>query len=101
MNALSLVASIVERDTLRYTPAGLPIVGGILRHASQQREAGIDRQVEFEIPAVAAGEISGRFASAELGAVQVFRGFLAKKNSNSKTLVFHIIDFSAVPDSSI
>jgi primosomal replication protein N len=95
VNELLLVASIAERDILRYTPAGIPIVSGTLQHGSQQREAGMDRQVEFEIAAVAAGEISGRFANAELGAVHQFRGFLARKNRNSKALVFHIIDFSA------
>ena len=95
MNELSLVASILERDTLRYTPAGIPIVGGILQHGSTQTEARVDRQVEFEIPAVAAGEISGRFAHAELGALYRFTGFLARKSRHSKTLVFHIIDFSA------
>ena len=96
MNELLLVASIAERDTLRFTPAGIPIGGAILQHGSQQREAGVDRQVEFEIAAVAAGEISGRFASAELGAVHRFTGFLARKSRNSKALVFHIIDFSGV-----
>jgi primosomal replication protein N len=95
VNELLLVASIAERDILRYTPAGIPIVSGIQQHGSQQTEAGIARQVEFEIAAVAAGDISGRFADAELGAVHQFRGFLARKNRNSKALVFHIIDFSA------
>lgn len=95
MNELSLVASILERDTLRYTPAGIPIVGATLQHGSQQIEAGIARQVEFEIGALAAGEISGRFANAELGAVHCFTGFLARKSRHSKALVFHIIDFSA------
>lgn len=96
MNELLLVASIAERDTLRYTPAGIPIVSGTLQHRSEQAEARVSRQVEFEIAAVAAGEISGRFASAELGAVHRFRGFLARKSRNSKALVFHIIDFSGV-----
>ena len=95
MNELSLVASILERDVLRYTPAGIPIVGGILQHGSMQTEARVDRQVEFEISAVAAGEISGRFANAELGAMYRFTGFLARKSRHSKSLVFHIIDFSA------
>jgi primosomal replication protein N len=95
VNELSLVASILERDTLRYTPAGIPIVGATLQHGSQQIEAGIARQVEFEIGALAAGEISGRFANAELGAVHRFTGFLARKSRHSKALVFHIIDFSA------
>lgn len=96
MNELLLDASIAERDTLRYTPAGIPIVSGTLIHRSEQVEARVERTVEFEIAAVAAGEISGRFAGAELGAVHRFRGFMARKNRNSKALVFHIIDFSGV-----
>ena len=95
MNQLEVTATIAERDVLRYTPAGVPIVSATLMHSSQQVEAGVSRQVEFEITAFAAGEISGRFARAELGAAHQFTGFLAKKNRNSKALVFHIIDFSA------
>jgi primosomal replication protein N len=95
VNQLQVVATIFERDVLRYTPAGVPVVSGILMHSSQQVEAGVGRLVEFEISAFAAGEISGRFASAELGASHQFTGFLARKNRNSKALVFHIIDFSA------
>lgn len=93
MNELRFVASISERDVLRYTPAGVPIVSATLTHSSQQVEAGGARLVEFEILALAAGEISGRFSRAELGAAYEFTGFLAKKNRNSKALVFHIIDF--------
>ena len=95
MNQLQVVAQICERDVLRYTPAGVPIVSATLLHSSQQMEAGVARLVEFEIAALAAGEISGRFSQAELVAVHQFTGFLAKKNRNSKSLVFHIIDFSA------
>jgi primosomal replication protein N len=95
VNQLEVTASILERDVLRYTPAGVPVVSATLMHSSQQVEAGVSRQVEFEITAFAAGEISGRFARAELGAAHQFTGFLARKNRNSKALVFHIIDFSA------
>ncbi|MES2295930.1 MAG: primosomal replication protein N [Pseudomonadota bacterium] len=95
MNQLQFQAQIIERDVLRYTPAGVPIVSATLLHSSQQMEAGGARLVEFEIAAFAAGDISGRFARAELGAVHQFTGFLAKKNRSSKSLVFHIIDFSA------
>lgn len=97
MNQLQLVAFISERDVLRYTPAGVPIVSAMLTHGSQQAEAGVNRLIEFDIPALAAGEISGRFSQAELGAAHQFTGFLARKNRNSKALVFHIIDFSAAP----
>jgi primosomal replication protein N len=95
VNQLQVVAQIIERDVLRYTPAGVPIVTAVLQHSSQQMEAGVARLVEFEMTALAAGEISGRFSRAELGAAHVFTGFLAKKSRNSKSLVFHIIDFSA------
>lgn len=74
----------------------MPIVSAVLQHSSQQMEAGIARLAEFEVTALAAGEISGRFSEAQLGGVHQFTGFLAKKSRNSKSLVFHIIDFSAV-----
>ena len=101
LNQLQFTALIAERDALRYTPAGMPIVNAVLQHRSQQMEAGIARLSEFEISAVAAGEISGKFNAAPLGGVYQFTGFLTKKTRNSKSLVFHIIDFSAVTDSSI
>ena len=84
---------------MRYTPAGIPIVAARLWHCSEQLEAGILRQVEFEVAAIAVGEISGRFNQAVLGEVFRFTGFLARKSRNSKSLVFHITDFeSLTPD---
>ena len=81
---------------MRYTPAGIPVVSAKLLHSSQQSEAGIQRLVEFEISALAAGEISGRFSQAELGGSFQFTGFLARKSRNSKSLVFHITNFENV-----
>jgi primosomal replication protein N len=95
VNQFQVVACIAEREVLRFTPAGIPIVSAKLLHSSQQVEAGIERLVEFEIAALAAGEISGRFGQADLGIVFQFTGFLARKSRNSKSLVFHIIDFQA------
>ncbi len=96
LNQLQFVGLITEREVIRFTPAGLPIVNAVLQHNSQQVEAGVARMTEFEIAAVAAGEISGRFSQAQLGGAYEFTGFLAKKSRNSKSLVFHIIDFRAV-----
>ena len=93
MNQFQFIANIAERDVLRYTPAGIPIVSAKLLHSSQQIEAGVPRLVEFEVAAQAAGEISGRFNQAELGGTFQFTGFLARKSRNSKSLVFHIADF--------
>jgi primosomal replication protein N len=99
VNQFNLIAAIAEREVVRYTPAGIPIVSAKLQHASEQVEAGIPRQVEFEIAAIAAGEISGRFGQAELGVMLQFTGFLARKSRNSKSLVFHVTDFETyTPD---
>lgn len=96
MNQLQVIASLAERDVLRYTPAGIPIVTARLQHQSEQMEAGIKRLVEFDIAAMAAGEISGRLNKAALGGMFRFTGFLARRNRNSKSVVFHIVDFDPV-----
>jgi len=93
VNQLRLIASIAEREVVRYTPAGIPIVSAKLLHRSEQIEANITRLIEFEIAALAAGEISGKFNQAELGVAYLFSGFLARKSRNSKSLVFHVTAF--------
>lgn len=54
------------------------------------------RQVEFDMAAMAAGEISGRLNRAALGGTFRFTGFLARRNRNSKSVVFHIVDFDLI-----
>lgn len=93
MNQLILVASVVEREVMRYTPAGIPIMSVRLSHQSQQHEAGTIRTVECDIFSLAAGDIAGRLEQVKLGESFRFTGFLARKNRNSKSLVFHIVHF--------
>lgn len=93
MNELHLTATIVERDVIRYSPAGIPILSVVLGHVSEQMEAGYPRRTEFEMPAMAAGDVSGKLQQVAAGEVLQFRGFLAPKGRNSKSLVFHIVDF--------
>jgi primosomal replication protein N len=95
-NRLQLLATVTERDVLRYTPAGIPIVSARLLHSSKQMEAGLERLIEFEVIAIAAGEISGQFNQAKLGTEYDFTGFMARKNRNSKSLIFHITDFGNI-----
>ena len=93
MNQLELIAEITEREALRYTPAGVPIISAVLQHSSTQIEAETERLIGFEIAAIAAGEIAGRFSQAALGSKYQFTGFIANKSRNSKRLIYHIIDF--------
>ncbi|MEJ0004783.1 MAG: primosomal replication protein N [Pararobbsia sp.] len=92
MNRLELDAQIVEREPLRYTPAGVPIVNCTLAHRGTAQEAGTARQIELTLAAMAAGEISGRIADLELGHTARFAGFLAPRNRNAKSSVFHITE---------
>lgn len=97
-NRLQLVASIIERDAIRYTPAGVPVASAKLQHRSQQTEAETERIVEFEIPAIAIGKIAGRLEQLESGHIQHFSGFMARKSRKSKTLVFHITGIASVTE---
>ena len=92
---MHLMAELVERDVMRYSPAGVPIINARLQHESQQEEAGVLRMVQVEINALAAGDMAGRMEQVPFGTKVLFQGFLAKRNRHSKSLVFHIIDISA------
>ena len=93
MNRLGLTAALVEREAIRYTPAGVPIVGLKLSHRSVQREAGADRTVELEISAIAADRLALRMDRVALGTELRLEGFLAPRRRNVKALVLHITDF--------
>ncbi|AKJ68281.1 primosomal replication protein N [Pandoraea thiooxydans] len=90
MNRLELEASVVEMGSLRYTPAGIPAIECTLTHAGSVLEAGTPRQIEFNISAVALGEIVEGVMALGLGQPVRLSGFLARKHRNSRTLVFHI-----------
>jgi primosomal replication protein N len=98
LNRLQLDAQIVEREPLRYTPAGVPIVNCTLAHRGKTQEAGLARQIEMTLAALAAGEISGRIADLELGEPARFAGFLAPRNRNARSLVFHITELLEIEE---
>jgi primosomal replication protein N len=92
MNKLVLQAQVVEIETVRFTPAGIPIINCTLQHRSEVAEAGGVRQVEMTMPALCAGLLSGRLQAGGMGYEACFTGFLAPKRRNARTLVFHITE---------
>ncbi|MDO9281244.1 MAG: primosomal replication protein N [Methylotenera sp.] len=93
MNKLELQAEVVLIEPLRYTPAGIPLLSVVLRHTSDQIEAGMKRRVECEVNAVALGDqILGTPAlkGLKVGAHILATGFLAKRSLKSTQLVMHI-----------
>jgi len=97
LNRVGLTASLLEREAIRYTPAGVPIVGLKLSHRSVQREAGTDRTVEMEISAIAADRMALRIDRIALGTGLKLEGFLAPRRRNVKALVLHVTDFELDP----
>ena len=95
-NRFQCVASLAQREIMRYSPAGIPIVTATLLHRSEQVEAGGVRIVELEISAHAAGDVAHKLEQISLGETLKFSGFMAKKNRNSKSLIFHLHDFKSI-----
>ncbi|MDR0529644.1 MAG: primosomal replication protein N [Zoogloeaceae bacterium] len=94
-NHLCLAGRLLEKQPLRYTPSGLPIIEGRFTHHSEQWEAGVARQVECEISFLALGDTAHWMLAASYEANLVLSGFLAAKSRNRKTSVFHVqeVDF--------
>lgn len=89
INQLTLCATISQLEPLRYTPAGLPILGMLLQHQSQQEEAGQARTVNCEVQAKLFGDAAKDWQYAENSVVQV-TGFMTHKSLRNPRLVLHI-----------
>ena len=90
LNQLLFDATLTELQPLRRTPAGVPVAGCSLAHESQQIEAGLARNVEVELQAVAVGELAGVLAAAIPGMKVRVAGFLAARSLRSKSPVLHL-----------
>ncbi|MBL8387774.1 MAG: primosomal replication protein N [Hydrogenophaga sp.] len=93
VNRFEVSATVVEVQTLRYTPAGIPAVNLVLEHESAQVEMDTPRTVKLQIRSVAFGALAETLSRQSLEMAGRFRGFLANAR-NGKGLVFHIQDFS-------
>jgi primosomal replication protein N len=89
LNRLVLVATLVERGAVRYTPAGLPALDMLLKHESEVSEDGLPRKVSLEIKAVAIGAITRATGALALGSSASFAGFLGAAR-NGRGLVLHV-----------
>jgi primosomal replication protein N len=89
-NRLAIDATLATRDALRHTPAGLAAIDAVLRHRSEQPEAGGRRRVDCEIAAVAFGEVAESIAKLPVGAAVRCEGFLARRWRTGLTLALHV-----------
>jgi primosomal replication protein N len=97
MNRLVLQATLVQRQAMRYTPAGLPALDLSLAHSSTVSEDGQPRQVSFEMRAVAIGAVTRLLQPLPLGSTGLFAGFLTSQR-NGRGLSFHITEVEAIAE---
>lgn len=95
MNQLQIIATVLECQPLRYTPAGLPVLEMVLEHSSQVIEAGRPRQIQMTLPAMAMGDLARMLADTPLGRALRIQGFLAPTRKGSGRLRLHMQQASA------
>ena len=61
-NQLQLLAAVVQVQSLRYTPAGIPVLNLVLEHESEQTELDTPRTVKLQLKAVAFGALAESLA---------------------------------------
>ena len=92
MNQVLLTGILVERDAMRYTPAGLPALGFRLEHSSLVHDVHAQRKVDMSVKSMAFGAVAERLAAQPLGSSWKFSGFLAN-GRQAKSVVFQVQEF--------
>ena len=89
-NRFAVDGELVELEDVRYTPAGIERVALKIRHVSEQQEAGVSRQIQCDIPALAFGVAARQASSLKIGQRVQAQGFLAQRSLRIAQLVLHI-----------
>ena len=97
-NEIALSGELTTIEPLRYTPAGIPVLGFKLVHKSRQVEAGLKRQVECEMGGVAMAEVAVSMARLKPGQAVKVSGFLNRKNRMSAQMILHATDARAIKE---
>ncbi len=90
LNEVVLEGELAGVETLRRTPAGIPLLHFRIVHRSRQTEAGHPRVVECEVTGVALGEAASALAQKRNGDPVRVGGFLSRKSRMSTQLILHV-----------
>jgi primosomal replication protein N len=96
LNRIRLKARLVERSAIRYTPAGLAVTEARLAYGGAVVEAGVERQLEFELAAIAVGSVAETLGAAGLGTELEIDGFIAPTSKRSQRLRIHITSYREI-----
>jgi len=91
-----LDATLVARDALRHTPAGIPALECTLGHRSVQHEAASARRVECELHAVAFADVALALDRCRVGAELRCEGFVARRYRTGTSIALHLTGFAEI-----
>ncbi len=83
----------MQKQEVRYTPAGIEVFEGVLGYTGEEMEAGQLRKLNIEVPLVAFGEIAHKLNRESLGRMLKIAGFLAPRYQRGKHLIVHITEY--------
>lgn len=92
MNRYQVIGTLQERQSLRYTPAGVPALDMQIEHLSTDLN-GHDATVNFSV--VAFGLVAQTLSSTPLGSTLKLDGFL-RHSAKSKKLIVQIESFEII-----
>ena len=87
---VQLDATLISKEALRSTPAGIAALNFVVAHASTQNEAGGQRLVQFELQCLCLGPLAEQIALVPLGSQSRFTGFMAPNRKGGKQLKLHV-----------
>lgn len=85
---------MLEKNVLRFTPAGIAVFEGKFRYVGEIYEAGAMRKVEFDFTAVSFAETAVELDKILPSATIELVGFLAPKSMKVQKLIVHITEFN-------
>jgi len=94
LNHFILTATLIAKEALRYTPAGLPVVQCQLEHCGEVIEDQQVRRIQMSLTAIAIGTIARQLEQWPLGEQRQCEGFMAPQSQRSQRLVFHITNLN-------
>jgi primosomal replication protein N len=90
-NTVVAGGTLIDKQALRHTPAGVPVLEFGLLHESVQQEAGAKRQVHCEVPCICIGKLASDLARLADGDALTVKGFMAARSRRwPQRLVLHV-----------
>lgn len=93
MNQITITGTLIAKEEVRYTPAGLVVFEGTFHHRSELVEAGRTRTLEYDFPTVSFGTVAEALHRVPFGTHLTLKGFLAPRSQRFQRLIVHITEY--------